>query len=128
MLSTISNYLFIIRPPAFAALGMAFIVSSIAALILTAIIVVGKNKIPLFYRSIARKIKTLLLWYGTISMMLIFVRIERVPYLSMRIWLWIWCLIILVFGIFILIREYKKIPARKKRYFNELKQKRYFNT
>ena len=127
MFSTISNYLFIIRPPAFAALGTAFIISSFASFAISAIIAITKNKIPLFYRSFSRKLKTLLLWYGTISLLIIFFRIERVPYLSMRIWLWIWCLLILILGIFILIKEYKKIPARKKRYLNELKQKRYFN-
>lgn len=115
------------RPPAFAALGMAFMISSVAALMIVAIIKVVKNKIPLFYRSLIRKFKTLMVWYGAISILLVFVRIEQVPYLSMRVWLWIWCLAIFLIGIFTLIKEYKKIPARKERYLHELKQKRYFN-
>lgn len=128
MFTTISQYLFLIRPPEFAALGTTFVISSIVALLIAAMIGVIESNIPLFYRALTRKLKTLLVWYGLVSILFVFVRIELVPYLSMRIWLWVWCVSIFMLGIFVLAREYRKIPARKERYFHELKQKRYFHS
>lgn len=120
------EYLFNIRPLPFVSYGISFSFSAAGALAAALIIHARKKSIPITHRKIAVKLTKLLLWYGTISLFLFFLRTERIPYLSMRIWLWVWIASYTLMALFTLYREYRKIPLRKEKNNIEAKKKKYF--
>ena len=127
MVNALIEYLFNTRPLSFDVLGGAFLFTIIVALIYG---VFGKliiKKLPLFYRKTARRLKSFSLYYGFISLILYLVRTERIPYLSMRIWLWLWFLGFWLMTIIIIVKEIRRIPSRRTRHTAEIKQKRYFD-
>lgn len=126
MFNTLSDYLFKTRPLSFVVFGGAFLFSIIITLIYGLFGNFIIKKLPLFYRKTARHIKTLCLYYGFISILFYLVRIERIPYLSMRIWLYLWIIGFWAIAILMIAKEFYKIPIRQKKHFDEQKRKRYF--
>ena len=126
MLLLISDYLFNIRPNSFTHYGTYFSLSAVCVLAFSLLIRAQVKKIPLIYRKLSRKISTILFSYGTISLFLFFLRVERVPYLSMRLWLWLWMICFITGTSFFIYKEYRQIPVRKVKMGEEIKKKRYF--
>ena len=126
MLNTLLEYLFNTKPLSFAFWGNFFFLSALAALILALGTKIFIKKIPVFYRSAIRKTTNLLIYYGSISLFFYFLRAQRVPYLSMRIWLWLWVIGVFLGAVFIIYKELKKIPKKREQLVQETKQKRYF--
>lgn len=126
MLLLISDYLFNIRPHSFVHYGIYFSLSGVCALAFSLLIRARIKKIPLVYRKLSRKMSAILFQYGTISLFLFFLRTQRVPYLSMRLWLWLLIIYFITTTIFIIYKEYQQIPMRKVKMGEDVKQKRYF--
>lgn len=119
------DYFFNTQPPEFAIFGVIFLGTAFFAIILGVTLSFYVKRIPVFYRKIARKTRGALFWYGWISLGLYFLRLERIPYLSMRLWLWIWFFGFFAFFFLTFYREYRKIPVRKEKWEEDLKLKRY---
>jgi Ca2+/Na+ antiporter len=126
MINTLLEYLLNTRPLGFAIWGSFFFVSAIIAIILAIVAKIFIKKIPVFYGAVAKKTINLLIYYGAISLFFYFLRLQRIPYLSMRIWLWLWILGICAGAIFMIYKELKKVPIKQERFIKKMKQKRYF--
>lgn len=126
MFKTLVDYFLKTRPLSFEVWGEVFLFSIIITLVYGIFGNLVIKKLPIFQRKLARRLKTLSLYYGFISLGFYLVRIERIPYLSMRIWLWLWFLGFWVSVVLIVLQELKKIPARHQQQQAELKRKRYF--
>ena len=126
MFNTLTEYLFNTQPLHFAQFGWFFLLSIALAFAISIWIKFSKKNIPLIYKKLARKAMRFFAWYGTVSLFLYFLRLERVPYLSMRIWLWAWFLGWIIVAAIILLAEYKKIPVEKERTAKDAKFRRYF--
>lgn len=128
MKSTLIEYFFNTRPQTFAVFGIYFFASAVLSLVIAIIVLFKNPAFPTIYKKMLLIAKTALIWYGIVSLFLFFLRQQRIPYLSMRIWLWVW---VIGFGIItfsILFKEYRKIPLRKEKSIGEMKRKRYFES
>lgn len=125
-IKVIINYLLQARPASFAVYGYPFLVSAGALLIfgLGARLFLSKIKPP--YRRLVKRAKTYSLYYATISLLFLFLRWQRVPYLSMRLWLWLWVAGFAVLAILMVVKEIKRVPLKQAEQSLKLKQKRYF--
>ena len=119
------EYLFNTRPPNFARYGTVILILSVAALIAAMLAFWLNNKLPLVYRKLAKKARKLLIWCSIVTLFLYWVRLERAPYLSMRIWLWLSLMGSAIGLIAVVAIEWKKIPLRREKLRQQLKQKRY---
>ncbi|MFH1712967.1 MAG: hypothetical protein ABH896_02155 [Candidatus Jacksonbacteria bacterium] len=126
-LKILIEYLFNAKPFSFASLGVFLLASALGAILLYILIKIFFNKIPLLFRKTCKKAQNILGWYGAVSIVLYFLRIQRVPYLSMRIWLWLWVTSILIWAILAISAELKKIPKRRIKINQEIKNRQYFN-
>jgi len=106
--------------------GNFFFFSAVFAIILAFGTKIFIKKIPLFYGAVVRKTTNLLIYYGVVSLLFYFLRVQRVPYLSMRIWLWLWLIGMLLGAVFMIYKELKKVPIKQERFIRKEKQKRYF--
>ncbi len=125
MFKPTKDYFLNIQPLSFTELGTFFLITAIFSLIIGAALLMYSSKIPMFFRKIARKAKKMFFLYGGISLLLYFFRKEKIPYLSMRLWLWIWFFSFWTIFFIVLYRELRKIPDRKEKWKKELKLKRY---
>ncbi len=126
-LKILIEYLFNFRPFSFTFWGVFLFASALGAILLYILIKILFNKIPLLYRKTIKKTQNILGWYGVVSIVLYFLRTQRVPYLSMRIWLWLWIISVLTWAILSITAEIKKIPERRIKIKQEIKNKQYFN-
>ena len=127
-MSVLLEYLFNTRPDQFALFGTLFLISATMSIIIAVKATFFTDRLPKLYRKTAGKARSLALWYGFISLIFYFLRAQQIPYFSMRAWLWVWCLSFAALTTFILYKEVKKIPARKEKIAERLKQQRYFET
>ena len=125
MFKPTKDYFLNIQPESFTGLGSFFLVTAMLSLILGAVLLMHSSKIPMFFRKLARKARKMFFLYGGISLLLYFFRKEKVPYLSMRLWLWIWFFNFWTIFFIVLYKEFRKIPDRKEKWQKELKLKRY---
>lgn len=128
MLHTLAEYLFNTKPLSFSHLGVFVVGSAVGALVAGAVISLSLEKAPLLYRKLLKKVRRSLIWYGIITAFFYFIRTERIPYLSMRLWLWGWIIGFVGFLTFSLYREYRRIPIRREKLLKEEKLKRYLGT
>lgn len=100
-----------------------FISIIIALIILTIITAFLKNKNSL-YRGILKKLYGFCLANSIIGIIFFFLNYELIPFLSARIWLVLWLVIMLGWLIFIL-KRLKNIPETKKQLAKDQELKKY---
>jgi len=127
-LKTIFEYFLNIKPLTFKIWGGVFLGSAIIALITTLLYPFFKKQIPSFYKTLGKKIRYALTVYALVSLFLYFIRQQRIPYLSMRLWLWIWVLAFSAIVGVIAYKEIKEIPNKKEKIKKQEKFKRYFES
>lgn len=126
-LKILIEYLFNAKPFSFTVWGVFLLASSLSAILLYILIKIFFNKIPILFRKTIKKAQNILGWYGSVSIVLYFLRIQRIPYFSMRIWLWLWIISTLIWAAVSIAVELKKIPERRIRINQKIKNRQYFN-
>lgn len=126
-LKILIEYLFNAKPFSFTVWGVFLLASALGAVLSYILIKIFFNKIPILFRKTIKKAQNILGWYGSISIVLYFLRIQRIPYFSMRIWLWLWIISTLIWATVSIAVELKKIPERRIKISQKIKNRQYFN-
>lgn len=68
-------------------------------------------------RKLTRSWASTLLWFGISGLMLVVARVEYIQFVAMRFWWLVWCLALLVYGVF----QYRNV---RQRYYRVIPQAR----
>lgn len=118
------NYWFNLRPEAWLPPAQKVFIGLIIALAVAALIILITKKRTGIYRGFLKRLYAFCLTNVIIGLLFIFFNYEAVPFFSARFWLGLWALIMIVWLVFIL-KDLKKIPAKKKQQEQEKELKKY---
>lgn len=101
-----------------------FFIAALIATLLAAVVVFFLKRRGGVYKHILSRVYSLLLSNVVVGALLFFFRFELVPFLSARFWVGIWAIVVITW-IYFIIKEAKKIPAKRKAFEMEKEKNKY---
>lgn len=118
MINILVNYFFNLYPPRFEKYGWVVLGLFSALFILYIILAVyikkSYKKHDGLQRKFLMKIKRWAYWIGLVGLILWFLRFETVPWLSMRLMLWLWIAVMAVWLVYVIRYKAVVMPRRRR--------------
>ena len=101
-----------------------FLIAAFIAILIATVIIFFLKRRSGIYKRILSRVYSLLLSNLVVGALLFFFRFELVPFLSARFWAGIWAIVVITW-IYFIIKEAKKIPAKRKAFEMEQEKNKY---